>query len=141
MTPIADVGHVDMPDNPFSNITTILGNVTEVRVNKTLMCNSCTKKTSEIDESSKFARCPSCKMNQLTKTYTSCVSATLNVKTTDGKKEKLSLFDTVINNYLTINQREDLINDGPKLEEYFLVKDVITFKYSQDDNIVHSIRD
>lgn len=142
ITEIDGIEHVQVPENPYANITTITGSVTEVRVNKTLMCNSCTKKTVSIDETCKFARCPNCGMNQLTKTYTSCISATLNVKSNgaDGKKEKLVLFDTVLNNYLVVQQKEGLINDAPRLEEYFLEANALTFEYSEQDNIVHSIR-
>ncbi|XP_071139834.1 uncharacterized protein [Mytilus edulis] len=119
--------------------TTIVGTVTEIKITQSYMCKSCTRKLPEMLTEEKYNRCTFCKMLQKTENFVSCLTATLNVESEDEPEDnqpsKLTIFNTQINNFCTLNNKEELLKDHLKMEEFFLEE---TFAFNLFDNIVDS---
>ncbi|VDI09047.1 Hypothetical predicted protein [Mytilus galloprovincialis] len=119
--------------------TTIVGTVTEIKITQSYMCKSCTRKFPEILTEEKYNRCTFCQMLQKTENFVSCLTATLNVESEDEPEDnqpsKLTIFNTQINNFCTLNNKEELLKDHLKMEEFFLEE---TFAFNLFDNVVDS---
>ncbi|CAG2257673.1 unnamed protein product [Mytilus edulis] len=119
--------------------TTIVGAVAEVKSTQSFMCKSCTRKLPTLSKDEKYNRCPHCKMLQRTENFVSYLTATINVtsedENDDNQTSKLTIFNTQLNNFCTLHDQEELLQDPLKMDESFLED---TFAFNHFDNIVDS---
>ncbi|CAC5394749.1 unnamed protein product [Mytilus coruscus] len=119
--------------------TTIVGTVAAVRITQGFMCKSCTRILQTLLKEGKYNMCTYCKMLQKTANFVSCLTATLNVTSEDEVDEiqtsKLAIFSTQINNFCTLHDQEEFLDDPLKMEEFFLED---TFDFNHVDNIIDS---
>jgi hypothetical protein len=75
----------------IKNINHTRGIIQQTFITKNLICSACFKKIPYVPYDSKYLRCVSCNMKQVTKYWNISIFATMNIKT-DTKVEKVMVF-------------------------------------------------